>query len=176
VTPGQNGGPSVVVRVDDVAFFDGEAIARPTTAALGATTALMRRLEVAGGEALRKQLRVNEPLPLGSAVVTGAGELGVDLLINAVVMSETEPVSLDVVRRATLSALQRAADWQLERVAFPPFGLGAGNLDVEDSAEVMVDSIRRHFGHARYPVQVVIVVENDWEAQVFEARLARAGV
>jgi hypothetical protein len=35
------------VRVDDLAFYEGEAIVRPVTAALGATTALLRRLEAA---------------------------------------------------------------------------------------------------------------------------------
>jgi O-acetyl-ADP-ribose deacetylase (regulator of RNase III) len=164
----------VRVVVDDLAFFDGAAIARPATAELGATTPLMRRLEEAGGEALRAQLHVNEPLAVGSAVVTGAGALGVDFLIHAVVASETEPVSASSVRRATVSALQRAADWQMERVAFTPFGLGAGNLDAEDSAASMVESIVRHLAHAQYPSEVVIVVETPYEAEVFSARLAWA--
>lgn len=170
----RNGGPPVRVVVEDLAFFEGAAIARPTTAELGATTPLMRRLEEAAGERLRAQLRVNEPLAVGSAVVTGAGDLGVDFLIHAVVASETEPVSTSSVRRATVSALQRAVDWQMERVAFTPFGLGAGNLDAEDSAAAMVDGIVQHLARARYPSEVVIVVESAYEAEVFAARLAWA--
>lgn len=171
---GRNGGPPVRVQVDDLAFFDGTAIARPSTAALGPTTPLMRRLDEAAGESLRRQLRVNEPLAVGSAVVTGAGNLGVDFLIHAVVASDTEPVTAAVVRRATTSALQRATDWQMERVAFAPFGLGAGNLDVEDSATAMIDSIVQHVGRGRHPSEVVIVVETPYEAEVFAARLARS--
>ena len=48
----------ISVRIDDLAFYDGEAIARPVTAGLGPTTGLLRRLELAGGETLRKQLRL----------------------------------------------------------------------------------------------------------------------
>ena len=78
----------ITVRVDDLAFYEGEAIARPVNAELGATTALLRRLEVAAGEALQRQLRLTEPLAVGSAVVTGAGALGVELLVHAVVSSD----------------------------------------------------------------------------------------
>jgi O-acetyl-ADP-ribose deacetylase (regulator of RNase III) len=42
---------------------------------------------------------VNEPLAVGSAVVTPAGELGVELLIHGVVSSDTEPVSRTSVGR-----------------------------------------------------------------------------
>lgn len=161
------------VRVDDLAFFDGEAIARPVNAELEATTPVMRRLERAGGEALAKQLRVQEPLAVGSAVVTGAGELAVQFLIHGVVASATEPVTRRSVARATTSALQRAVDWGMQRIAFAPFGLGAGNLDVDDSADVMVDAIQQHLARARGPASVTVIVETDDEARAFSTRLTR---
>ena len=163
----------IAVRVDDLAFFEGEAIARPVNAELGATTALLRRLEAAAGEALRAQLRLTEPLAVGSAVVTGAGALQVELLVHAVVSSDTEAVSATSVRRATTSALQRAADWQIGRMAFAPFGLGPGNLDPDESAEIMVEVIRRHLRSARHPQEVTIVVETDDERRAFEQQLGR---
>lgn len=175
------------VRVDDIAFFEGDAIARPVNAELEPTTTLTRRLEQAGGAALVRQLRVQEPLPVGSAVVTGSGagasagtgaaersDLRVPFLIHAVVMSATEPVTRGSVRRATTSALQRATDWGLERVAFAPFGLGAGNLDIEDSAEVMIDAMVQHLARSRAPLDVTVVVESDEEAKAFASRLPPA--
>lgn len=163
----------IEVRVDDLAFFEGEAIARPVNAMLQATTSVMRRLELAGGSALAAQLRVADPLPVGSAVVTGAGDLPVDLLIHGVVSSDTEPVTRDTVRRAVTSVLQRAADWQVTRLALSPFGLGPGNLDIEDSADVMLDAITRHLAAARHPTAVTIIVETPDEAEIFGARRQR---
>ena len=157
----------ITVRVDDLAFYEGEAIARPVNAELGATTALLRRLEVAAGEALQRQLRLTEP----PAPVTTA--LGVELLVHAVVSSDVEPVSPGSVRRATTSALQRAADWGIARLAFAPFGLGPGNLDPDESAEIMIDVMRRHLGDARLPSEITIVVETDDEHRAFEQQLAR---
>ena len=162
------------MRTDDLAFVAADAIARPVDAELRATTPLMRRLEMAGGDGLTRHLRVNEPLAVGSAVVTPAGALGVELLIHAVVSSDTEPVSRSTVRQAVSSALQRAADWQIQHLAIAPFGLGAGNLDVEDSAEVTVEAVRRHHQSARFPATLTIVVETAFEHDVFERMLGGA--
>jgi O-acetyl-ADP-ribose deacetylase (regulator of RNase III) len=158
----------IAVRTDDLAFVVADAIARPVDAELRATTPLMRRLEVAGGDGLARHLRVNEPLAVGSAVVTPAGDLGVELLIHGVVSSDTEAVSRTTVRQAVSSALQRAADWGIAHLALAPFGIGAGNLDVEDSAEVMADAVRRHRETAKYPTSITIVVETPFEHGVFE--------
>src|SRR5919202_2068599 len=117
----------VDVRLDDLAFFAGEAIAWPVNAELRPITPVTRRLELAGGSALAQLLRTREPLPVGSAVVTAGGALPVPLLVSAVVASETEPVPRSGVRRAMTSTLQRAGGWQIGHLGLPPFGLGAGN-------------------------------------------------
>ena len=163
----------ITVRVDDPAFFACDALARPATAELGATTSLMRRLEAAGGEALRRQLQVQEPLAVGSAVVTSAGELGVELLIHAVISGDSEPVSRGTVQRATRSALQRATDWRIGHLGFAPFGLGAGNLAIEESAAVMIEVIAQHLQRSRHPSAVTILVETEAEAEAFLACLPR---
>ena len=161
------------VRVDDLAFHEGDAIIRPVNAMLGATTPVMRRLEQAAGEAYAEQVRLSEPLPVGAAVVTGAGALGVEFLIHGVVSSREEPASRSTVRQALTSALHRADAFRIREVAVAPFGLGAGNLDVEDSAEVMVEVLLEHARRSGYPASAVIVVETELEAQVFRSRLAR---
>jgi len=162
----------IEVRTDDLAFVEADAIARPVDAELRATTPLMRRLEIAAGEGLARHLRVNEPLAVGSAVVTPAGALGVELLVHGVVSSDTEPASRAAVRQALSSALQRAVDWGIEHLAITPFGLGVGNLDVEESAEILADVVRRHRQAAKYPTTITIVVETDFEQSIFERFVA----
>lgn len=170
----------LAVVVEDLAFFQGDAIARPVTAELGATTPLGRRLELAAldgekGERLATQLRPAEPLDVGSAVVTGAGALPVELLVHAVVQSVTERVTRDGVSRATASALQRAASFEVRHLALPPFGTGAGNLDVEDSAQAMIEVIVRHLARSPFPERVTLVVESEHEREAFAARAAWVG-
>lgn len=164
----------IEVRVDDLAFYEGEAIVRPVNARLGATTPVMRRLEQAAGAAFADSVRVAEPMPVGSAVVTNSGALAAELLIHGVVSSDDEPVSRASVRLALLSALQRAVAFQVREIAVAPFGLGAGNLDIEDSADVMVQVLTQHMRHAAFPESVVIVAETELEAQVLRQHVDAA--
>jgi O-acetyl-ADP-ribose deacetylase (regulator of RNase III) len=164
------------VCINDLAFFDGEAIVRPVNEDLGATTPLLRRLELAAGTALHNQIRLQEPLPVGAAIVTSAGELSAELLVHAVVMGRTEPVTADTVRRALTSALQRVASWQIKDVAIPPFGLGAGNLEIDESARVMVSVIAQHMRAARFPEEITLVAETAEEERVLAAAVQRSGL
>lgn len=166
----------ISVRIDDLAFFDGEAIVRPVNEDLGATTPLLRRLELAAGTQLYNQIRLQEPLPVGAAVVTSAGELETELLVHAVVMSRTEPVSHDTVRRALTSAFQRIETWQIKQVGIPPFGLGAGNLEIDESAQVMLDVIEQHLSVGRYPEEIVLIAETAEEERSLAAAVQRSGL
>jgi O-acetyl-ADP-ribose deacetylase (regulator of RNase III) len=165
----------IEVRVEDLAFYEGDAIVRPSTATLGAPTPLLRRLDLAAGARLIDQIRMHEPLPVGAAVVTGAGDLPVDLFVHAVVTSPTERVSREGVRRALRSALERAREWQIADVAIPPLGLGAGNLELETSAALLADELIRHRRAAEFPRRVTIVAETADEASALEHAIRRGG-
>jgi O-acetyl-ADP-ribose deacetylase (regulator of RNase III) len=164
----------IEVRVEDLAFYSGHAVIRPATATLGATTPLLRRFELAGGARLLQQLAVADPLPVGSAVVTGAGDLPVELLVHAIVISPTERVTRDGVRRALRSALQRTREWQIADVAIPPLGLGAGNLAIEDSAELIAGELHVHRKTSEFPRRVTLVAETPDEASALEHAVARS--
>jgi O-acetyl-ADP-ribose deacetylase (regulator of RNase III) len=84
-------------------------------------------------------------------------------------------VTRDGVRRAFRSALERARDWQLADVAVPPLGLGAGNLELEVSAEVMAHELVRHIRMANFPKNVTLVAETADEASALEHAMARSG-
>lgn len=161
------------VAVDDIAFVQADAVIRPATTKLEPTSSALQHLEQVGGESLQRQSQVQQALAVGAAVVTGGGELPTEFVIHAVVRSVQEPVSRDGVRRALISALQRAVDWQFARVTLPPLGTGAGNLSVEDAAQVMVEVLGRHTAVAPYPTEIIIVVDTEQDKQVFDALLRR---
>lgn len=163
--------------MDDLAFFEGDAVARPATARLAALTPVIRRLEIAAGPALLDRLHLQEPLPVGSAVVTGAGDLPAELMIHGVIQGETEAVTLDGVRRALRSVLQRTLDWQLESIGIAPFGLGAGNLEVEDSARALAEALVAHRERLpAFPVAVTVVTETADEADIFRQSMSYRGL
>lgn len=164
------------VTVDDLAFVEADAVACPVTGTLHAATPLLRRLQHAAGKSMARQLATADPLPVGSAVVTSGGDLTAKLLVLAVVQDHTEPASVRTVARALLSVLQRATQWEIGRIAVPPFGLGAGNLDIETSAEVMVRTIMEHArAAARHPASVLLVAEHEDEADALRRAVRMAG-
>jgi O-acetyl-ADP-ribose deacetylase (regulator of RNase III) len=163
------------VVVDDLAFLACDAIVRPATTRLDPTTPGVRRLEQVGGREFIGRLQVHKDLAVGSAVVTGGGgDLPAEFVIHAVIRSDIEPVSPGSVARAWLSALQRAQEWEFAHLTVPPLGTGAGNLSLEDAAEIMVTVLQSHVETAAYPANVSIVVESDEDREAVEAALRRA--
>jgi O-acetyl-ADP-ribose deacetylase (regulator of RNase III) len=93
--------------------------------------------------------------------------------VHAVVSSATERVTREGVRRALRSALERVLSWQIAEIAIPPLGLGAGNLDIDESAELMADELARHLATAAFPKRVTLIAETPDEALVLEGAIAR---
>lgn len=148
------------------------AVMRPVSAEWEAVTPVMRRLEVAAGDEVLEQCRRLGELPVGSAVITGAGELDAQFMVHVIVRSLDEPVSVSGVRRAMQNGLRRLSEWAIDTVAVAPLGTGAGNLDAEESAQAMIPALVEHMREAAYPKQVEIVVDSDYEREAFERAVA----
>jgi O-acetyl-ADP-ribose deacetylase (regulator of RNase III) len=76
------------------------------------------------------------------------------------------------VSRAWRSALERAREWGFARLSVPPLGIGAGNLTLEEAAEILVSVFQEQPPEVP-PRDIAIVVETEEQRQVFEAVLKR---
>jgi hypothetical protein len=76
-----------------------------------------------------------------------------------------------VVRRGLQSAWQRAADWELGVIAAPLVGAGTGQLSVEESATLLVETFPP--GPMGCPFELHIVVERDADRELVEAIVRR---
>jgi O-acetyl-ADP-ribose deacetylase (regulator of RNase III) len=85
-------------------------------------------------------------------------------------------VSRDTVRHALTSALQRVEAWQIKDIAIPPFGLGAGNLEIEESAQIMLTVIGQHLQRAQYPHAITLVAETPEEERALATAVKRSGL
>ena len=162
------------VVVDDLGFFPADAIVRPATTQLEPTTPALRRLEQMGGPEFQRHLDLHTELVVGAAVVTAAGgDLPAEFVIHAIIQSREEPVSRRGVARAWRSALERAREWGFSRLTVPPLGIGAGNLTIEDAAEILVSVLQEQPVEAAALADVAIVVETEDQRAVFENVLRR---
>ncbi|MBI4410159.1 MAG: macro domain-containing protein [Gemmatimonadetes bacterium] len=162
----------IEVRLGELAATDAAALLRPVAADWTAVTPAMRRLELAAGTELEEQCRRLGELPVGSAAITGAGELAAEYMVHVVVHSQEEPVSRAKIRLGLLNGLRRLTEWSIESVAMAPLGTGAGNLDAETSAEIMIPLLLER-RTSPYPARVVLVVDSEYERQAFEKALRR---
>ena len=164
------------VVVDDLAFLAAAAVVRPATTRLDPTTPAVRRLETVGGTAFTRGLHVQKELAVGAR---GRRRKRVDdaaeFVIHAVIQSDTEPVTREGVASAWRATLHQAQEWEFTSLTVPPIGTGAGNLSVEDAADIMVPILKSHLGNAAFPASVSIVVETPEERDAFEAVLRRSG-
>lgn len=157
----------------DVANLRASAIVRPVSAEWDSVSAAARRIEIAAGPELIEQCEKLGDLPVGSAVLTSGGQLDSDYIVHTIVRSIEEQVSESTVYRAFRNALRRCVEWGIDSLAVPPLGTGAGNLDAEDAAAVMVPVLLEHMRDADFPARVWIVVESQYERDVFRNELSR---
>jgi len=157
----------------ELAATTAEAVLRPVSAEWTAVTPATRRLEIAAGQELERQCRTLGELPVGSAVITGAGELAAQFMIHVIVRSYDEPVSLSGVRRGLDNGLRRVTEWGIQRLATAPLGTGAGNLEPDDVASLMIPALVERVRRGGPPREVEVYVDSEYEKEVFERQLAR---
>jgi serine/threonine-protein kinase len=148
-----------------------EGILRPIRSDLAPLTHGARDVLAAAGPAVAERLEQLGPLPLGSAVITPAGDLPASFIIHIVTASEEEPETPLSVQRALRNGLRRAADWGLASLAIPLLGAGAGHLDAEASARAQLEILADHLDEGLPPLDLTIVVGGEYEAELY-ARLA----
>jgi O-acetyl-ADP-ribose deacetylase (regulator of RNase III) len=135
-----------------------DAVLRPADAGLAPVGAAAVRLDELGGERFAAERRSATPLEAGAAVVTGGGELSAGFVLHVVIVDERGPAGRDKVRRALVSAWQRAADWGLGRMAAPLVGVAGGQLSLEESVGLLVETFPQPDGAAG-ELELRIVVE-----------------
>jgi O-acetyl-ADP-ribose deacetylase (regulator of RNase III) len=86
------------------------------------------------------------------------------------VADERGPAGRDRIRRALVSAWQRAGDWGLRRVAAPLVGVANGQLTLEESAGLLVETWPRSEADT---AELTIVVDAAAQQAAVEALVRR---
>ena len=150
------------VVVGELAREPADAVVRPADAGLAPVGPAAARLDEIGGERFAAQRRTATPLEAGAAVVTGGGDLPAGFALHVVIADERGPAGADRIRRALVSAWQRAEDWQLWRLATPLVGADGGSLTSSEAASLLMETFH---DQADKRLELVIVVgEADREA------------
>lgn len=145
-----------------------EAVLRPVRSDLAPVTPTGREVGVDAGADVAARLEGLGEVPVGGAVVTPGGDLAADFLIHVVVQAPDQPMTEMTVQRALVNGLRRAREWGIASLALPPLGIGAGSLEPERWAGLVVAVLRDHGREGGDPAEVEIVVETPYEEELFE--------
>ena len=161
----------ISVIVDDLALTQADAIVRPATESLGPTSPSIATLDEKAGPRFAEQRRVANPLKAGAAVVTGSGDLAAPFVLHVVVQDPDSKTGREIVRRALVSAWQRATDWELGTIATPLVGADSGQLTLEEAATLLAETFPAD--PKGFPTKLHIVVDRDADRALVEAIVRR---
>ena len=134
----------------DIAALEVDAVANAANDHLWMGAGVAGALKRAGGEEIEREAVALGPIPLGSAVATGAGRLPARWVLHGAVMGQDLRTDAALVRRTTASCLRLADELGARSLALPAFGTGVGGFPLDDCARIMVEEARvARAAHAR---------------------------
>ncbi len=191
-TAGAAHGVSVEVLdgdIADVANLAAEAYVNAANNELWMGAGVAGALKRAAGEGVEREAVAQGPIAVGEAIVTSAGEMPAParMIIHAAAMGFTDRTQIyasrDTVYAATLAALTRCVEQQVQHVAIPALGTGVGGLDIEIAADAMTQAIADHIAGGTTLARILIVTRpmnlidvNDSRTAIFERALVRHGL
>jgi O-acetyl-ADP-ribose deacetylase (regulator of RNase III) len=166
-------GRYVEVILGDLTKVDVDAIVCPANSYGTMGGGVAAAIAHAGGADVESEAVRKAPIPLGSAVLTTAGDMPARWVIHAPTMFEpVEDATEENVRRAMEAALAQCDEDRLVAVAFPGMGTGVGRLPYDDAASVMVSAIDAH-ADRRFPALIRLVASNEKLAEAWAEALER---
>jgi O-acetyl-ADP-ribose deacetylase (regulator of RNase III) len=124
-----------------------------------------------GGIVIQKQLDEIGSCPTGEAVVTEAGILKADWIIHANGPKFREEDEEGKLRKTIQSALARAEEKGVKRLAFSPMGTGLYQVPLDLCSRVMVETITEHLANGGTLQEVLIAAPDNREFDPFKAQI-----
>lgn len=160
---------------DDISAMDVEAFVYDITPDMKLGSGFGGAIQMRGGIVIQKELDKIGSCPTGEAVVTQAGILKADHIIHVNGPKFREEDEEGKLRKATKSALRRADEKGIKRLAIPPIGTGLYQVPLDLCARVMVDTITDHLRNDTSLEEVLLVVVDAREYEPF-SRVMKEGV
>lgn len=121
-----------------------------------------------GGQKIEEEALALGPIPIGEAVVTGAGRLKAKYVVHAAVMGMDFKTDANKIKEATLNSLKRAEELQISSIAFPALGTGVGRFPMEKAARIMLSAVSEYLQKKSHLKTIVFVLFSEDAYAVFD--------
>ena len=150
----------------DISELEVDAIIVPANESLFMTGPVASAVKRRAGDQVERDAVAQGPVPAGSVVVTGGGELPAGSVVHAVAVGHDLRPDADRLRAALDRALGAIEGLGLRRVALAPLGIERGVYPPAEAAALAIETLARHPGLA-----VVIATSNSAETAAFVSAL-----
>jgi O-acetyl-ADP-ribose deacetylase (regulator of RNase III) len=159
---------SIICQQGDITEAEVDAVVNAANNHLWMGAGVAGAIKRKGGEKIETEAVEKGPIPIGEAIVTGAGKLKATYVIHAAVMGPNLRTDKKRIRDATLNSLKRAEELKLESIAFPALGTGVGGFPMDKCGEVMILEAREFLKGSRRLKKVIFVLFDKNGYETFE--------
>ena len=161
----------IEVYQGDITQLELEALVNAANNRLWMGGGVAGALKRAGGKEIEAEAVKKGPVPIGEAVVTGAGKLKAKYIIHAAVMGQDLRTDAEKIRQATRNSLLRGDELGIKSLAFPALGTGVGGFPLNECARIMNDEVHRYSTGKTGLEKVVFVLFDQSAYQAFKQEL-----
>ncbi|KRT63073.1 MAG: appr-1-p processing domain-containing protein [Candidatus Dadabacteria bacterium CSP1-2] len=167
----------IIVTQGDITDIEVDAIVNAANTRLLLGSGVAGAIRRKGGDSIQKECDKIGSIPLGEAVVTGAGKLKAKFVIHAAGMHLGRSVCEESLREATNNSLLRADEKGVKTVALPAIGTGVGGFPLNRCAQVMIDIVVEYLKNEKTGIEKVYFVLFDMETyKVFNDYLRKVAL
>ena len=165
------GGKSLRLVREDITEMEVDAFVFDITEDVKLGSGFGAAIQQRGGIVIQKELDEIGSCPTGEAVVTEAGILKADWIIHANGPKFREEDEEGKLRKTVQSALARAEEKGVKRLAFSPMGTGLYQVPLDLCSRVMVETITEHLANGSTIQEVLIAAPDNREFDPFKAQI-----
>src|SRR3972149_4251940 len=148
----------IIIMQGDITDIEVDAIVNAANTRLLLGSGVAGAIRRKGGDSIQRECDKIGSIPLGKAIVTGAGKLNAKYVIHAAGMHLGGSVSEEPLREATKNSLLRADEKGVKTVAFPAIGTGIGGFAVNKCAQVMTDIVVEYLKNEKTSIEKIYFV------------------
>jgi O-acetyl-ADP-ribose deacetylase (regulator of RNase III) len=159
----------IEVYLGDITRLELDALVNAANNHLWMGAGVAGAIKRAGGIEIEAEAVKKGPIPVGEAVVTGAGRLKARYIIHAAVMGPDLATDAEKIRQATRNSLLRADEMGITSLAFPALGTGVGGFSLEECARIMISEVLNYSARKTGLKKVVFALLDERSYQIFQA-------
>ena len=162
---------NIEVYKGDIARLELDALVNAANNRLWMGGGVAGALKRAGGKEIEDEAVKKGSIPVGEAIITGAGKLKAKYIIHAAVMAQDLKTDAEKIRQATKNSLLRADELSIKSIAFPALGTGVGGFPLDECARIMISEVRQHSTRKTGLKRVVFALYDEPAYQTFKQEL-----